>query len=495
MRNLLKLASILPIMMLGLLLVSSQPVWAQVDPNGPTGGGACDPNAIDPHPCPSDNDPCTDEVCDATTHQCISVPVGPGGPDQCQPGGCDPNSIDPGQCPSDSDPCTTEVCDPSTHKCASVPVGPGGPDQCQPGGCDPNSIDPGQCPSDNNPCTTEVCDPSTHKCASVPVGPGGPDQCQPGGCDPNSIDPGQCPTSDNPCSPNVCNPSTHQCEAKPVVCDGDDNKCTVESCNPATGHCESGDPKHCEADADNCTTESCDPATGNCVSNPTNPAPDECGGAICRTPGFWGTHAAAASKPKSFNITQAVINAAGGTLSICGKAITSTITNDNNSAVEAICVSPAGDIRLQLARQLTAAALNCVISGGGGDCMGTPLYSTLFSSCNATCGDSSASTASITSCISQIDCLNNGGTMLANGFCQSGSCADGTPCQLEGGTACLDKSVCKALDGSCHTAALVNPDLGLSFDPPGGAGSSSLCNTALKSGCTVIGKGLTACTK
>ena len=60
MRNLLKLASILPIMMLGLLLVSSQPVWAQVDPNGPTGGGACDPNAIDPHPCPSDNDPCTD---------------------------------------------------------------------------------------------------------------------------------------------------------------------------------------------------------------------------------------------------------------------------------------------------------------------------------------------------------------------------------------------------------------------------------------------------
>ena len=93
---------------------------------------------------------------------------------------------------------------------------------------------------------------------------------------------------------------------------------------------------------------------------------------ICRTPGFWGTHAGV-EKRKSTNLTQMVIDAAGGTLVICGEDVTNTLVPDNESATEAICVSPSGDSRLQLARHLTAAALNCVISGGGADCSGVSI--------------------------------------------------------------------------------------------------------------------------
>ena len=100
--------------------------------------------------------------------------------------------------------------------------------------------------------------------------------------------------------------------------------------------------------------------------------PDLAFAEICRTPGFWGTHAGVA-KPNSKNLTQAVIDAAGGTLVICGEDVTNTLVEDNQSAIEALCVSPSGQQRLQLVRQLTAAALNCIISGGGADCAGTSL--------------------------------------------------------------------------------------------------------------------------
>jgi hypothetical protein len=90
---------------------------------------------------------------------------------------------------------------------------------------------------------------------------------------------------------------------------------------------------------------------------------------ICRTPGFWGTHAGV-EKQKSTNLTQLVIDAAGGTLVICGEDITNTLLGSNESALEAMCLSNNEEQRRQLARHLTAAALNCVISGGGADCTG-----------------------------------------------------------------------------------------------------------------------------
>ena len=111
-------------------------------------------------------------------------------------------------------------------------------------------------------------------------------------------------------------------------------------------------------------------------------------------------------KSRSQNITQAVIDAAlGGSLSICGQTIDNTSVGNMMSALEAMCVSPRGEQRLQLARQLTAAALNCVISGAGADCAGLPEVP--FSACNTAC----ALDGDIGTCIEDLDDFNNGLTV------------------------------------------------------------------------------------
>jgi len=205
---------------------------------------------------------------------------------------------------------------------------------------------------------------------------------------------------------------------------------------------------------------------------------------ICRTAGFWGTHAGT-EKPGSTNITEAVMEAwlfsqfpfstplpvecsfyapissvncnfeppgpAGspkecrdakrnevtvpsisvpGTpvLDICGQMIT---LNDGTQPIapapveEALCVSPKGDPNLQLALQLTAAALNCIMSGGGPTCAGTSIGSE-FSQCNSVCGDPSQ-VDQISLCVEKVDCFNNGGVWdYTASYCQdvTNSCHD-----------------------------------------------------------------------
>src|ERR1051326_9219444 len=113
--------------------------------------------------------------------------------------------------------------------------------------------------------------------------------------------------------------------------------------------------------ATKCNTPGCDAGVCNQDHIP-------CPTGICRTPGFWATHAGSEKGPRSQNITLAVIQATPTkSITICGECINDTALNDAASAVEAMCVSPRGDPTLQLARQLTAAALNCVISGGAAD--------------------------------------------------------------------------------------------------------------------------------
>jgi len=92
---------------------------------------------------------------------------------------------------------------------------------------------------------------------------------------------------------------------------------------------------------------------------------------FCRTPGFWGLHADD-SKRRAHNLTQIVMDYVPG-LVICGEVVNNTDVPSNESAIEAMCVSPQGDLKLQLARHLTAAALNCVVSGGGADCTGVSI--------------------------------------------------------------------------------------------------------------------------
>jgi len=71
-------------------------------------------------------------------------------------------------------------------------------------------------------------------------------------------------------------------------------------------------------------------------------------------------------------------------------------------------VSPNDDPRNQLARQLTAASLNCIASGGGSDCNNIS-FGGVFTSCNTDCADPMTLTDRVSMCIEQVDCFNNGG--------------------------------------------------------------------------------------
>jgi hypothetical protein len=233
------------------------------------------------------------------------------------------------------------------------------------------------------------------------------------------------------------------------------------SCNKVTMECEVLDV---------------DAPGGGCVPDPTGgckkftaEAEDDCpvSDLICRTPGFWGTHGGIEKGSKSKNITQAVIDSIGtdGCIEVCGENINNTKVGSDASALEAMCVSPRGDQRLQLVRQLTAMALNCIVSGIGADCAGDGALDTLFSECSETvCRDDKegATYKSVGQCIGTIDCFNNGG-IVGGGACKP--TPDGEP--------------------SCHTEPL--PEEFLLNGRPGAAGSSGACKDAREAGsCTVI---------
>jgi hypothetical protein len=208
---------------------------------------------------------------------------------------------------------------------------------------------------------------------------------------------------------------------------------------------------------------------------------------ICRTPGFWDTHAGT-EKSASQNIVQQILTKVGG-VGICGGlTLNNTQLHSAQSAEEAMCVSPEGDPRLQLARQLAATALNCVMTNGSASCQDVTIRNT-FATCNTACG--AKNTAAYGQCIKSLDCYNNGGRLLADGSCQTMSCggAGVTSCSSAG--ACgLDAAghpvPCLPNAGNCHDRALVNTALGLDFDPPGPAGSSNECNAATSNSCTIF---------
>jgi hypothetical protein len=226
-----------------------------------------------------------------------------------------------------------------------------------------------------------------------------------------------------------------------------------------------GAPPSCD-DNNPCTDDSCSAATGLCVNTDNG----SCNNAeICRTPGFWGTHGGL-EKSSSQQITGDVLAAFNGTLQICGVTVDTV-----DEALQAICVSPKGDSRLQLARQLTAAALNCGITNAGGTpgqctlengadpCAGVSIGD-VFQACNLACptGTTAVVDGHTISCIGAIDCFNGGGVFDP----ATGNCNDAT------GTSCHDRD----LSAGCFE-----------FVPPGAAGSPKACNDARKDCTTIFG--------
>jgi hypothetical protein len=443
----------------------------------PANGTCSNPNKSNGSSC-DDDDACTQtDTCQAGA--CTGTnPVVCTALDQCHvPGVCDtdsgicsnPNKTDGSGCNdgsacSQTDTCQAGVCT------GGNPVVCTALDQCHvPGSCNPangtcsnpNKSDGSSC-SDGNACTlTDTCQAGS--CAG-----GNPKVCTPsdachdaGVCAPAT---GACSNPSKPagfcddhsvCTTDSCNPQTG-CVHQAISCN-DGNACTTDSCD-ATAGCQHG-AITC-TDGSFCTHDSCDPSSGcKYVFDPD--LNERCTEThACRSAGFWGTHAG-----NPYNLAQMAIDAAGSCVEVCGEILTNTTTSSPNSSVEAICVSPRSDPRLQLARQLTAMSLNCAMNGFGGDCSGHIRFAPLFAVCNDACTNK---TGDVGDCIAAIDCFNNGGEMdLETGLCLTDTIAN------------------------CHLR-----DMPAGFNESTAATSSQACSSARKNACTILPPGeLSGCTQ
>jgi hypothetical protein len=168
----------------------------------------------------------------------------------------------------------------------------------------------------------------------------------------------------------------------------------------------------------------------------------------------------------------------GGEIHVCGETITAAATTDDQStgliesvgnaasALEALCVKVGGQSRLQLARELTALSLNCIVSGLGADCAGSAQLANVFAFCNAACIDDPALVAS---CIERIECLNDGGR--------------------SGGAECLLFAGCE--ERALPAGVLIGNPSGC--PDPGPAGSRDECIAARKTECTILPPGEALC--
>jgi hypothetical protein len=458
-----------------------------------TGTGACsNPNAPQFTACgSSDNTSCNaPDSCDANG-QCVDRKKVAGYVCQSANGICDPAHT----CDGTSDTCQPHyaadntVCGNASGQCANDPVCNGA----------------GQCSAETPKDNKTVC------------------RAQNGLCDLAELCTGysaQCPDDSKVAAGTTCRLSAGSCDV-PEICDGSSKQC------PADIFVTAGYP--CRDSAGLCDPEEF--CTGNSPLCPVNVVFDpnrdkSCEAEFCQTAGFWSSHAGTEKKNgKSQNITLAVIDLADsirnlpakdlinlygqyGKLNICGENIVNTQLNDAASALESMCVSPQGDQRLQLVRQLTAASLNCILSTGSADCLGVDGPSNLkiedvFAACNLACeagitnAQATPPDGPVFSCIAALDCWNNGGIFHeATNFCQTGTCL------LDGVTACNGSSGCPLYYGqaqscvslatTCHGQPLVKDGF-FDFDPPGPAGSTDACNQAIANKCTVVAPGEVEC--
>ncbi|HEV7733111.1 MAG TPA: hypothetical protein VGR62_13155 [Candidatus Binatia bacterium] len=283
------------------------------------GAEACNPatgncEAGTPLSC-NDNNPCTDDTCDAVTGcahtpntasctdgsactsgdtcsagSCIGIPVvcndsnACNGVETCDPGsGCLAGT--PPVC-DDSNTCTADSCVPATG-CMNAPVAGScsdgsactSGDTCSAGSCVGTPI---AC-DDGNACNgTEACDPGTGCLVGTPPDCDDANSCTtdscvaPGGCvnanNTNACDDGSACTTTDTCSGGNCN-------GTPVTCT-DSNACNgEETCNPLDGSCLSGAAPDCD-DNNDCTDDSCNPGSGCVNANNTNACDD---GTACTT--------------------------------------------------------------------------------------------------------------------------------------------------------------------------------------------------------------------
>jgi hypothetical protein len=508
--------------------------------------GACFPDPVaDSTPC-EDGDACTSETgtqqtpdhCEAGV--CVGVPVDcSAADDQCNVGTCDPSD---GACfpdpVADSTPCEDgDACTSETGVAQT-------PDHCFGGVCTGVPVD---CSAEDDQCNVGTCDPADGACFPDPVAdstpcedgefctsetgaPQTPDHCFEGVCTGVPVD---CSALDDQCNVGACDPADGACFADPEPRQGDPCEdgffCTSDSGLPGEPDaCEDGECVGQEVDCDEgafCTDDSCDEDNDVCINDPNDglcadgrvctdelcdpfdpeatpsgcvytfngidPDPsteiNECL-VICRTAGFWGTHAL---------LIQELLDLGYGGFEICGQTLESIWVNYEGSAVEGLCIRTQGDKSKTVTRQLIAALQNCILTTGNlnltdGACVGTVLeefmlesgeivnlWQFLSDSCtDARLGDELAVDA-LKGYTDYLDCWNNGGdlSLYADYGCTYGQC-DGIPGEYCGDLECGDGQECIPFADSCHVLPLENEDLGFFFETAGQWVDSERCQDA-----------------
>lgn len=197
---------------------------------------------------------------------------------------------------------------------------------------------------------------------------------------------------------------------------------TARSTSTSTSTSSSSSTTHPTSSSSSTSTSSLPTTTTVRTTTTTVPGGD----AFTRTPGFYKTHPIT---------TQNILTAVGG-LTVCGKPITNVDVDHADSALEGMCIAVHGDQRLQLVRQLIAAAL----SGAAGGARFPDL-----SRCDAVCADSGSSSDDVSTCAGEADAFNESGDNVPAPF-DGAESADPGPCQQALQTACtvLDSSSCAA---------------------------------------------------
>ena len=249
--------------------------------------------------CTQPQNPCRVSTCTPATGLCTEKDAAAGKPcddadlcttnDTCGAGTCGGTPV---SCPSDGNPCVDDVCDPSSGTCGvavpdTTPCDDGDActigDACSAAQCGGAPV---VCADDSNPCTVDACDPATGACGvdaveGTPCDADGDgctqaDACSAGVC--TAGVPLDCSGAGTACSTGVCTstgPTAASCVADPTPQEGspcdDGDLCTVDD-TCAAGSC-AGSPKSCPDDGDPCTIDACVPATGACASPAPNGTP------------------------------------------------------------------------------------------------------------------------------------------------------------------------------------------------------------------------------
>jgi hypothetical protein len=314
------------------------------------------------------------ETCQASPNGgvCSSTPPPPGG--CCELGGqCSIGDLDATECENQGGTFVDDaVCLPD-GRCQEIPPPPG--DCCEIGdAC--STIPATQCTQQGGtPVQNAICRPDGH-CEEVPP-PG--DCCELGDDTCAVLSPEQCSSLGGSFVDNASCLSDGRCLVVTT---------TTTSSSSSTSSSTSTSTTNTTASSATVTTVS----TTSTSSSTTLP-----GQGFTRTLGFYKTHP---------GVTQHILDQAGG-IDVCGVHLDNTNVDDSHSALEALCISPKGDQRLQLVRQLTAAALT--MAAGGATFAD-------FDACNAMCANGTGSIYDVGDCINSADAFNNSGDNLPAPF-------------------------------------------------------------------------------